>query len=206
MEQEQEKYYVTRVNAYGKRPHQNYIVYLASGDTALTETPTLEALLVAIPTGDYIVKEDIIPVMDELAKTGGMEQTDEERLSFAKEMVLREIEAYDGKSKGEVNVFYLGELPMWYDKDKRMTIRNGVESSKTMGRDTYTLYDDETGLSVAVPCSTALQMLAALEVYALDCLSTTNKHKAAVKALATVADVVGYEYATGYPTHLTFSL
>ena len=203
MEQEQ-KYYVCRTNAYGRRPHANYTVTLASGDTALTETPTLDALLEAIPSGEYIVKEDIIPVMDALIKTGGMEQTDEERLSFAKEMVLREIEAYDGKEKGEVNVFYLGELPMWYDKDKRMTIRNGVESSKTMGRDTYTLYDDETGLSVAVPCSTALQMLAALEVYALDCLSTTNKHKAAVKALETVEDVVGYEYATGYPTHLTF--
>ncbi len=204
--EEEKKYYVTRVNAYGRRPHVNYIVTLASGNTALTETPTLDALLQAIPEGEYIVKEDIIPVMDELAKTGGIAQTDEERLSFAKEMVLREIEAYDGKSKGDVNVFYLGELPMWYDKDKRMTIRNGVESSKTMGRDTYTLYDDETGLSVAVPCSTALQMLAALEVYALDCLSTTNKHKAAVKALATVADVVGYEYKSGYPEHLTFSL
>lgn len=206
MEQEQGKYYVTRVNAYGKRPHVNYIVTLASGDTALTETPTLEALLEAIPSDGYIVKEDIVAVMDALAKTGGTEQTDEERLSFAKEMVVREIEAYDGKEKGEVNVFYLGELPMWYDKDKRMTIRNGVESSQTMGRDTYTLYDDETGLSVAVPCSTALQMLAALEVYALDCLSTTNKHKTAVKALETVADVAGYDYKSGYPTHLTLSI
>ena len=205
MEQEQ-KYYVCRTNAYGRRPHANYTVTLASGNTALTETPTLDALLTAIPEGEYIVKEDIIPVMDALAKTGGIEQTGEERLSFAKEMVLREIEAYDGKEKGEVNVFYLGELPMWYDKDKRMTIRNGVESSKTMGRDTYTLYDDETGLSVAVPCSTALQMLAALEVYALDCLSTTNKHKAAVKALETVEDVVGYDFATGYPEHLTLTL
>ena len=206
MEQEQGKCYVTRVNAYGKRPHTNYIVTLASGDTALTETPTLDALLVAIPTDGYIVKEDIVAVMDALAKTGGTEQTDEERLSFAKEMLLREIEAYDGKEKGEVNVFYLGELPMWYDKDKRMTIRNGVESSQTMGRDTYTLYDDETGLSVAVPCATALQMLAALEVYALDCLSTTNKHKAAVKALETVADVVGYDYTAGYPDKLTFNI
>lgn len=206
MEQEQEKYYVTRTNCYGRRPHQNYTVYLASGDVALTETPTLDALLVAIPTDGYIVKEDIIPVMDALVKTGGIEQTDEERLAFAKEMLTREIEAYDGKSKGEVNVFYLGELPMWYDKDKRMTIRNGVESSRTMGRDTYTLYDDETGLSVAVPCATALQMLAALEVYALDCLSTTNKHKAAVKALETVADVVGYDYTAGYPDKLTFNI
>ena len=206
MEQEQQKYYVCRTNAYGRRPHANYTVTLASGNTALTESPTLDALLTAIPEGEYIVKEDIIAVMDELAKTGGIEQTDDERLAFAKEMVLREIEAYDGKEKGEVNVFYLGELPMWYDKDKRMTIRNGVESSKTMGRDTYTLYDDETGLSVAVPCSTALQMLAALEVYALDCLSTTNKHKAAVKALETVEDVVGYEYATGYPEHLNFTI
>ena len=70
----------------------------------------------------------------------------------------------------------------------------------------YTIYDDDTGLSVSVSCETALQILAALEVYALDCLSITNKHKAAVKALTTVDEVAAYDYKSGYPDKLTFTL
>ncbi len=130
----------------------------------------------------------------------------EVELAQAKQQKLAEIETYDTEAKGEVNVFYLGTMPMWFDKDKRMTIRNGVESSQTMGRTTYDIWDDETGLSFSVPCDAALQILAAVEVYALDCLSTTNKHKAAVKALASVEEVTAYDYRSGYPEHLTFTL
>lgn len=146
---------------------------------------------------------------DEMLRKAGYEPyapTDSELLAQAITEKVSEIEAYDTEAKGDVNVFYLGAMPMWFDRDKRMTIRNGVESSQKMGRTTYDIWDDETGLSFSVPCDTALQILAAVEVYALDCLSTTNKHKAAVKALTSVNDVTAYDYKSGYPEHLTFTL
>ena len=202
MEQEQEKYYVTRTNCYGRRPHQNYTVYLASGDVALTETPTLDALLVAIPSDGYIVKEDIVAVMDALAKTGGTEQTDEERLAFAKEMLTREISAHDTSSS--VNGFSLNGLTVWLDKDTRMGLMNSTTIAKNMGQETTTVWFG--GISLTIPCDTAIQMLSALEMYALECFNVTAGHKAAVKALTSIDDVVAYDYSQGYPEQLSLSL
>ena len=202
MEQEQEKHYVTRVNAYGRRPHQNYIVYLASGDVALTETPTLEALLVAIPSGEYIVKEDIIPVMDELAKTGGIEQTDDERLAFAKEMLTREITAHDTSSS--VNGFKLNGLTVWLDKDTRMGLMNSTTIAKNMGQQTTTVWFG--GISLTIPCDTAIGMLSALEMYALACFNVTAGHKAAVAALTSVDEVVAYDFTVNYPEQISLSV
>ena len=199
---EQEKYYVCRTNAYGRRPHANYTVTLASGDTALTETPTLEALLAAIPSDGYIVKEDIIPVMDALAKTGGIEQTDEERLAFAKEMLIREITAHDTSSS--VNGFKLNGLTVWLDKDTRMGLMNSTTISKNMGQATTTVWFG--GISLTIPCDTAIQMLSALEMYALECFNVTAEHKAAVKALTSIDDVVGYDYCKNYPEQLSLSV
>ena len=202
MEQEQEKHYVTRVNAYGRRPHQNYIVYLASGDVALTETPTLDALLEAIPTTDYIVKEDIIAVMDELAKTGGIEQTDDERLAFAKEMLTREITAHDTSSA--VNGFKLNGLTVWLDKDTRMGLMNSTTIAKNMGQETTTVWFG--GISMTIPCDTAIGMLSALEMYALACFNVTAGHKAAVQALTSVDEVMAYDYSTNYPEQISLSV
>ena len=202
MEQEQEKHYVTRINAYGKRPHQNYIVYLASGDVALTETPTLDALLEAIPTTDYIVKEDIIAVMDELAKTGGIEQSDDERLAFAKEMLTREITAHDISSS--VNGFKLNGLTVWLDKDTRMGLMNSTTIAKNMGQQTTTVWFG--GISMTIPCDTAIGMLSALEMYALACFNVTAGHKAAVAALTSVDEVMAYDYSTNYPEQLSLSV
>ena len=202
MEQEQEKHYVTRINAYGRRPHQNYIVYLASGDVALTETPTLDALLEAIPTTDYIVKEDIIPVMDALAKTGGIEQTDDERLAFAKEMLTREITAHDTSSS--VNGFKLNGLTVWLDKDTRMGLMNSTTIAKNMGQETTTVWFG--GISMTIPCDTAIGMLSALEMYALACFNVTAGHKAAVQALTSVDEVMAYDYSTNYPEQISLSV
>ena len=201
MEQEQ-KYYVCRTNAYGRRPHANYTVTLASGNTALTETPTLDALLAAIPEGEYIVKEDIIPVMDALAKTGGISQTDEERLAFAKEMLTREIAAHDTSSA--VNGFSLNGLTVWLDKDTRMGLMNSTTIAKNMGQETTTVWFG--GISLTIPCDTAIGMLSALEMYALECFNVTAGHKAAVQVLTSVDEVAAYDYSTNYPEQISLSV
>ena len=202
MEQEQEKYYVCRTNCYGRRPHANYTVTLASGNVALTETPTLEALQEAIPEGEYIVKEDIVPVMDALAKTGGIEQTDDERLAFAKEMVTREIAAYDTSDK--VNGFKLNGMVFWLDKGTRVGLMNSTTITKAMGSTTTDLWLG--GVRLTIDCDTVVQLLSGIEMYALECFNVTAKHKAEVAALASVDDVVGYDYTSGYPAQLEITV
>ena len=200
--EEQEKFYVIRTNCYGRRPHVNYTLTLASGNIALTETPTLEALLQVIPTDDYIAKDDITPVMDALAKTGGIAQTDDERLAFAQEMLTRAITAHDTSSA--VNGFVLNGATVWLDKDTRMGLMNSTTIARNMGQDTTTVWF--AGTSLTIPCDTAIEMLSALEMYALQCFNTTAQHKANIAAMTTVDDVTSYDFTSGYPEKIELTL
>lgn len=202
MNENEERFYVIRTNCYGRRPHVNYTLTLASGNIALTETPTLEALLQVIPTDDYIAKDDITPVMDALAKTGGIAQTDDERLAFAQEMVTRAITAHDTSSS--VNGFVLNGTTVWLDKDTRMGLMNSTTIARNMGQDTTTVWFD--GTSLTIPCDTAIEMLSALEMYALQCFNTTAQHKANIAAMTTVDDVTSYDFTSGYPEKIELSL
>ena len=75
-----------------------------------------------------------------------------------------------------------------------------------MGRTEYRLDLRDLGISLTVNCSLLLRMLAAQEVYAIDCYNRTTDHIFAVKALAAVGEVSGYDYTAGYPEKLTFVL
>lgn len=196
--EEQEKIYVTRTHCYGRRPHDNYAVTLASGDIAITETPTLGALLAAIPEGEYIEQKNIIAVMDALAKTGGMGQTGEERLSFAKEMLAREIAAYD--TSDAVNTFSINGADVWLDKATRVGLMNSTTIAKAAGQKTTTLWLGDAQLEVK--CDKAIQLLSALELYALACFGATAAHKKAVGELTDLGDVLAYDYTAGYPDKL----
>ena len=109
MNEEQEKFYVIRTNCYGRRPHVNYTLTLASGNIA-----------------------------------------------------------------------------------------------RNMGQDTTTVWFD--GTSLTIPCDTAIEMLSALEMYALQCFNTTAQHKANIAAMTTVDDVTAYDYTTGYPEKIELTL
>ncbi len=200
--EEQEEIYVTRTHCYGRRPHDNYAVTLASGDIAITETPTLGALLAAITEGQYIEQQDIIAVMDVLANAGGMEQTGEERLSFAKEMLTRQIAAYDASPS--VNGFSLNGLTVWLDKATRVGLMNSTTIAKNMGNETTDLWLGEAHLTVN--CDLAIQLLSALEMYALECFNVTAAHKKAVAALESVDEVAAYDITGGYPDRLEMTV
>ena len=49
-------------------------------------------------------------------------------------------------------------------------------------------------------------MLAALEVYAVDCYNKTTDHIFTVNALETLEEVEAYNYMVDYPEVLTFNL
>ena len=204
MEENETKYYVCRTNCYGLRPHVNYTITTAGDDSRTTETPTTEGLLAAMESTDYIKQEDVSHVIEELGKTSQTEIPEEDATAFAKEMLLREIDAYDDSDA--VNGFTVAGMTLWFDPDTRVAIEKGVRNCQTVGRESYEAWLDALGTTVSVPCDTALQMLAQIEVYALDCMNTTNKHKAAVKALTTREEIAAYDYKSGYPEKLTFTL
>lgn len=119
-------------------------------------------------------------------------------LTLAKTAVLNEVEEYDTSTA--VNAFILNGTEVWLDKATRVGLMNSTTIAKAAGQETTTLWLGETQLTVG--CDKAIQLLSALEMYALECFNTTAAHKKAVNALESVDEVVAYDITAGYPSKL----
>ena len=130
-------------------------------------------------------------------ETGGM--TSEAALTAAaQKMVQEQIDKYD--TSPSVNGFMLNGLRVWLNKDTRVGLMNSTQIAKAMGKTTTTLWFG--GMQIEVNCDKAIQLLSALEMYALECFNVTAAHKKAVAELNTVEEVLGYDYTKGYPEQL----
>ena len=121
-------------------------------------------------------------------------------LDVIKEEAIEQITEYDQSE--DVNSFTLQGKTMWLPKETRVGLVNSVTIEKNAGKKTTVLWFG--GERYELPVDTALQMLSALELYALECYNVTAAHKAAVNALERVEDVVAYDYTQGYPEKLNF--
>lgn len=119
-------------------------------------------------------------------------------LATAKVQKIAEIDAYDTSSA--VNGFTLNGTVVWLDKATRVGLMNSTSITKAMGQPTTTLWLGESKMEV--PCDTAIQLLSALEMYALECFNVTAAHKKAVSELTTIEEVEKYDITAGYPAQL----
>lgn len=119
-------------------------------------------------------------------------------LSAAKMSMLAEITAYDSSSS--VNSFLLNGMEVWLDKATRVGLMNSTSIAKSMGQQKTTLWLGSYQLEV--DCDKAIQLLSALEMYALECFNVTAAHKKAVMELDNIEGVMTYDYKSGYPEKL----
>lgn len=136
------------------------------------------------------------------------EPSEEVLLERARQRKLREIEAYD-KSKSVDNCYIKiqgHEEPIlyWADKTERDSLKGAIRDCLSMGITTYRLDLRDLGISIEVECEKLLQLLTALEVYAIKCYNKTTDHIYAVKALKTKEEIGAYDHTQGYPEMLTF--
>ena len=124
--------------------------------------------------------------------------SDADVLQRAKETVIAAIEAYD--TTPAVNGFILNGERVWLDKSTRVGLMNSTQIAKAMGQKTTALWFG--GMQIEVNCDKAIQLLSALEMYALECFNVTAVHKKAVAEMSTVEEVLGYDYTKGYPEQL----
>ena len=124
------------------------------------------------------------------------------KLEEAKAEKIAEITSYDTSSS--VNGFMLNGLLVWLDKATRVGLMNSTTIAKAAGQKTTTLWLG--GLKLVVDCDKAIQLLSAIEMYALECFNVTASHKQAVSELMNIEDVVVYDYKTGYPKMLEMSV
>lgn len=119
-------------------------------------------------------------------------------LTAAKAKKVAEIDAYDQSE--DVNGFVLNGSLVWLDKATRVGLMNSTNIAKASGSANTTLWLG--GERMVVPCDKAIQLLSALEMYALGCFNVTAAHKKAVGELTTIDDVLAYDYTKGYPEQL----
>lgn len=124
------------------------------------------------------------------------------KLKQAKADKIAEISAYDTSDK--VNGFMLNGLLVWLDKATRVGLMNSTTIAKAAGQKTTTLWLG--GIKLVVDCDKAIQLLSALEMYALECFNATASHKQAVSELTTIEEVEAYDYKADYPKMLEMSV
>lgn len=119
-------------------------------------------------------------------------------LQAARASMLAEITAYDASSA--VNAFLLNGMQVWLDKATRVGLMNSTTIAKNMGQEKTTLWLGSYQLEV--DCDKAIQLLSALEMYALECFNVTAAHKKTVSELDNIEAVLTYDYKSGYPEKL----
>ena len=121
-----------------------------------------------------------------------------EPLGYMKKAMLAYIDVYDSSSA--VNSFLLNGMEVWLDKVTRMGLMNSTTIAKAAGLNETTLWLGD--IELVVDCDKAIQLLSALEIYALECFNVTASHKAAVNKLDNIDAVLTYDYREGYPEKL----
>lgn len=119
-------------------------------------------------------------------------------LEAAKTEVEAAITSYDSSSA--VNSFLLNGMEVWLDKATRVGLMNSTSIAKNIGQEKTSLWLGSYQLEV--DCDKAIQLLSALEMYALECFNVTAAHKKAVSELDNIEAVLTYDYKSGYPDKL----
>lgn len=122
--------------------------------------------------------------------------TPEELLERAKVEKIDDLRTYD--SSPAVNSFSLFGEDMWIAPDERSNYMLTLQGAKRLGIETITF------LGHNVPVDDALNMLDAINVYAMQCVSVTDAHMKAINKLTTVEEVEAYDFTVGYPEKLVF--
>lgn len=173
----------------------NIIVYHI-GTTFNSEQNTYECYECTLPKATFDEAEVRAAFAQFSAKMDAL------KLEQAKAEKIAEITAYDTSDK--VNGFMLNGLLVWLDKATRVGLMNSTNIAKAEGQQTTTLW--LKGIKLVVDCDKAIQLLSALEMYALECFNVTASHKAAVNELKSIEEVEVYDYKAGYPKILKMSV
>lgn len=131
----------------------------------------------------------------------GLEE-EETVLDREKRQLIKQVEKYD--TSENVNSFILNGIGVWLDKDTRVGLMNSLTIEKNAGKEESTLWFNN--ICITINCEAAIQMLSALELYALNCYNVTAQHKVAISELKDLEDVINYDYTSGYPDKLNFTI
>ena len=98
---------------------------------------------------------------------------------------LNELRLYD--SSAEVNRFCIDNTHGWWDKATRVGLMNSIAIERASGRSETNIWLGDT--LFVLPVEKAIDMLQQLELYALACFDTTQRHTKTIQQLATKDEI-----------------
>ena len=110
--------------------------------------------------------------------------------------------ALDRYMEGNIKEFFVNGKSMWIGPNERANYKNALEALIERHPEVETI--NYAGINIAP--SVALQGLAEIEVYALICDSVKNTHITKIKAKKSITTVDSYNFTTGFPEKLTFTV
>lgn len=157
--------------------------------------------LIINPTEEQILAAGYVEYISEVSNP-----TEGQILENLRRGKIAQLHAYDESE--EVNVCHISRdgvtMDYWADKHERDSLKSALRDCIMLGRTEYRLDIRELGVSMEVNCEMLLQMMAALEVYAVDCYNKTTDHEFALKSCETKEELEAYDFTQGYPDKLTF--
>ena len=174
----------------------NGLTFAHFGEKMLDGMDAYECAECSTPSGEFVLAD--AKAAYEVWKSG-MEAAE---LSGKKREKIAEIDAYDTSDK--VNGFTLNGVTVWLDKATRVGLMNSTTIAKNMGQTETTVWFG--GVRLTIKCDEAIQLLSALEMYALQCFNVTAAHKKAVMGLATAEEVEKYDVTAGYPSQINIKV
>ena len=106
-------------------------------------------------------------------------------------------------SSAEVNRFCIDNTHGWWDKATRVGLMNSIAIERASGRSETNIWLGDT--LFVLPVEKAIDMLQQLELYALACFDTTQRHTKTIQQLTTKDEIETYDFRTSYPGKLSFS-
>lgn len=134
---------------------------------------------------------------DDMGETAEEQQS----LESEKERKIEEIEAYD--ISDNVNGFFYDGQFMWLDRITRAVLANTISSAKLLGQETINIWYNDT-ICITLDCENAKLMLASLELYATSCYNVTATHKATIRNMTKIEDIINFDITADYPNRLEF--
>lgn len=122
-------------------------------------------------------------------------------IESAKQEKLKELSVHYKSTA--VNEFTLNGQTMWLDKATRVGLMNSISIEKEAGRTETKLWFGAIEYTITI--AQAIQMLQALELYALDCYNVTQRHISSVQELNSIEEIKQYNYTNNYPDKLNFN-
>lgn len=119
-------------------------------------------------------------------------------LEDAKMEKLQALSQFD--SSTEVNSFTLGDKSLWVSPNERTNYLLTLEAAKDANIENIPF------MGYTIPVDTAISVLKAVSIYAMQCVGVTDAHRDAINALDSIEAVDAYDFEQGYPEKLVFNL